>query len=249
MSNGRYLFGIVDCAEPKSLGALGHGEPPAEVIFVPCGSLAAVVGDAKEEYSVPEREDVLAHQKVLEKVMEEYTVLPVRFGTVAPGDAEIRELLRTYDDVLLQEMDRLRGKMEVGLKSFWKKETVLHEVEAKVGKVASLKAGGNEKKAYEAALKVGRAVQEMVEQWQERYVPAIMKRLETCAETSRLNEVIGVQMLFNASFLIKESARKKFEEELDKISNEYAEKLNFRFVAPLPPYNFVQLNLVLPWER
>jgi hypothetical protein len=249
LSSPKYLFGIADCAQSKSLGQVGFGNPPSEVTLVNCGHLAAVVGEAKDDYSVPEREDVLLHQKVLERVMEEHTVLPMRFGTVAPGERDVLELLRCYYEDLLSEITRLRGTIEAGLKVFWAKEAVQREVEAKQGKIEDLKKEEDKKKSYEAAVKVGQLVQNTVEQWRERYTPLILKRLKPYAMDLKMNDVVGVQMLFNSSFLLKKSRREEFEHELEKVAQEYSGKFGFRYVAPVPPYNFVNLRLEVPWEK
>ncbi len=249
MSNLKYLFGIADCAQTKSIGQVGFGDPPSEVTLINCGSLAAVVGKAKNDYSVPEREDVLLHQKVLERVMEEYTVLPLRFGTVAPEEKDVLELLSTSYEELVSEITRLRGTIEVGLKVFWEKEAVQHEVESKVGKIEDLNKEKDEKKSYQVAVKVGQLVQNIIEQWKERYTPLIIKRFDPCAVDVKLNEVLGAQMLINASFLVQKSKREEFEQELERIGEEYLGKFSFRYVAPVPPYNFVNLRLEVPWER
>ncbi|OPL09763.1 MAG: hypothetical protein AVO34_04925 [Firmicutes bacterium ML8_F2] len=249
MSNSKHLFGIVDSAQPKNLGQIGFGDPPSDVALVSCGQLAAVVGEAKDDYSVPEREDVLVHQKVLEIVMEEHTVLPMRFGTIAPGESDVLELLQSSYEDLLAEITRLRGTVEAGLKVFWLKEAVQREVEAKLGKIEDLKKEEDKKKAYEVAVKTGQIVQNIIEQWRERYTSSILKRLKPHAVDLRLNDVFGVQMLINSSFLLRKSAIEEFEHELEKVVQEFSDKLSFRYVAPVPPYNFVNLKIELPWEK
>lgn len=247
MSSSKYLFGIIDCAQRKNLGQIGFGDPPSNVSLVSCGQLAAVVGEAKDDYSVPEREDVLAHQKVLEIVMEEHTVLPMSFGTVAPGESDVLELLQTSYEELLAEITRLRGTVEVGLKVFWVKEAVQREVEARLGNIEDLKKEEDKKKAYETAVKTGQLVQSIVEQWKERYPPSILKRLKPHAVDLRLNDVFGIQMLINASFLLRKAATEEFEYELEKVAQEFSDKLSFHYVAPVPPFNFVNLKIEMPW--
>ncbi len=176
-------------------------------------------------------------------------MLPIRFGTVAPGDEEVLELLRSSYSQLLSEINRMQGKVEVGLKVFWKKEAVLQEVNSKIDKIKKIKEAGDEKKSYKAMLELGQVIQQVTEYWKEKYLPLIVKRLEVYSEESKLNDPFGVEMLFNLAFLVQESKRKEFEEELEKIAQKYQEMFIFRYVAPVSPYNFANLRINMNWER
>ena len=113
----------------------------AEVFALPHGGIAAVVSSTATEKFEISRENTLAHQRVLEAVMQRgHTVLPVRFGTLAkdkpdgpaggpaPGqparraDAESR----IVNHVLVQRRDEFNGllalyrdRVELGVKGLW----------------------------------------------------------------------------------------------------------------------------------
>ena len=67
----------------------------------------------------PQRANLAAHHRVLRDLAEQRPVLPVVFGTVAGGEEELRGLLRRNHDALAGLLERLRGKVEMGLKVYW----------------------------------------------------------------------------------------------------------------------------------
>jgi len=77
---------------------------------------------------VVNRENILAHENVIEEVMKEFdSVLPVRFGTVAADADEIRNLLdrrhREFHN-LLQDIDH---KVELNVKGIWKNVSIIFQ--------------------------------------------------------------------------------------------------------------------------
>jgi len=49
--------------------------------------------------------------------------LPVAFGTIADDEERLREVLHRNHDVLLGQLRRLRGKIEMGLNVYWERRT------------------------------------------------------------------------------------------------------------------------------
>ncbi len=90
MTEGKYLYCVIKERAPRKFNILGQDEK--EVYTISKGGLAIAVSDtSKEEYSFI-KEHLTCHQKVIEQVMNEgYDVLPVRFGTVAKSEEDIRE--------------------------------------------------------------------------------------------------------------------------------------------------------------
>lgn len=237
-----YLYGITHGREEKSLGFIGIGDPPAEVELLPHGDVVAIVSAARGDVYVPERDDVLAHERVLEAAMRGHVVLPVSFGTVADSREDLLALIEgSYDD-LCRELNRLRGFVEVGLKAFWQRDALLREVEERAGSLEALRSSvGRER--YRAAIRVGQLVEAAVQRWQACYCPLIMKRLEPVCEESRINDPIGVRILLNAAFLVASDRQHELEREVEALDRDFGDRMYFRYVAPLPPYCFVRVRL------
>lgn len=79
----KYLYCIIKCGEERSFNGVsaigGRGDGIHTVGF---GDLACVVSDSPDMKYDSTRANMMAHETVIEQVMEEFTVLPIRFGTV-----------------------------------------------------------------------------------------------------------------------------------------------------------------------
>jgi hypothetical protein len=107
-----YVYGITDRTHPGPCpGAVGVGRPPRALRTVTTGGLAAVVSDAPGDLR-PEPGALLAHHKVLERMGTAGTVVPVRFGAVAPDDAAVRALLERRATHLHERLRALDGRDE-----------------------------------------------------------------------------------------------------------------------------------------
>jgi hypothetical protein len=78
-SRGKYVYCIIESADPLRFGPIGIGAEPTEVYTVHYRNLGAVVSDAPLEVLDSTRENVLAHERVNETVMREHTVIPMSF--------------------------------------------------------------------------------------------------------------------------------------------------------------------------
>ncbi len=112
--SGRYLYAITDAVEHPVCGDIGING--AAVYTVPQGPVTAVVSDITEKRIRPERKNLVAHNAVVKRLMEETTVLPVAFGTIAGSPKAVREILKKNSDTFVEQLDRVRGKVEMGLR-------------------------------------------------------------------------------------------------------------------------------------
>jgi hypothetical protein len=59
---------------------------------------------------------VLVHERVVEAIMARGVVLPLRFGTQLAAEEQLAEVLATRRDELLRSLERVRGKVELGVR-------------------------------------------------------------------------------------------------------------------------------------
>src|SRR5438270_6320692 len=91
---GRYVYGVLQAAEPATFGKIGIGGTGNLVYTISYGDIAAVVSNTPVYIFDPTRENALAHEHVIETVMKTYTIIPMSFGTVFRTDDDIRQVLR-----------------------------------------------------------------------------------------------------------------------------------------------------------
>ena len=45
----------------------------------------------------------------------------------------------------------------------------------------------------------------------------------------------------NATFLVDRSREKEFDSEVEKLADQCGDRIEFRYIGPAPPYNFVNI--------
>ena len=249
-SRGKYVYCIVRSAEPRRFGAIGLGSAPTEVQTVSYGEIAAVISDTPEEVLDATRENVLAHERVNETVMKNFTVIPMSFGTVFKTRDDIVELLRGAYEAFRDVLEKMQDKVEFGLKVLWDRDVMIREIEHDDEDIRRLK---NEISAvpgstYFARMQYGRQIDAALQARSEQYVADIFAQLRDVSVAARANKPIGEKMIMNAAFLVSRDKETAFDAKVKEVGAVY-EKLNFRYTGPWPPYNFVNIRLKLERAR
>jgi hypothetical protein len=243
---GEYIYGIVEEPHPRRFSFLGVGE--AEVYTINHQRIAAVVSDTEFSEIDPTRKNVHAHTVAQDELLKEYTLLPMGFGMIATSEDEVRGLLENNHQGLISELDRLAGRIEVELKVFWDQEIItreLHQVGSQeLSRIrAKLDAASSPLEAQKLLVEAGKLVERVVLNWKNKYADLVYGILKELSYDTKVNNTMGIQNLLNASFLIEKSRESEFKEQVYKLDSEFQGKVNFKYVGPLPPYNFVDLRL------
>ncbi len=245
-NEGKYVYCIIKSEKPLTFGRLGIGVEPAEVHTIHFQDIAAVVSNTPMVVQDPTRDNVLAHQRVNETVMQHHTVIPMSFGTVFKTNHDIMELLRSAYDAFSDVLSKMQGKFEFGLKVLWDRDQMIREIEEEEEDIRRLKSEISSQKGstYFARMQYGRLIDAALQSRSERYVTDIFQELRDVSVASRSNKPIGDRMIMNAAFLVARDAENEFDARVKDIGQHY-EKLTFKYTGPWPPYNFVNIRLKL----
>jgi hypothetical protein len=244
---GKYVYCIIHSDRQREFGTIGIGGGQ-RVYTVAHRDLAAVVSDTPIVIYDPTRENVLAHEFVNETVMREHTVIPMSFGTVFRSEDDVSELLRSTYQAFTDVLDKMKDKIEFGLKVLWDREKVIQNIERENDEIRRLKdeiSRHTASSTYFARRQLGRLIEGALEEMSMRYVSDIHEALKPSAVASRSNKPIGDRMILNAAFLVDRSAERAFDERVKETSFRYEELLTFKYSGPWPPYNFVNIKLKL----
>jgi hypothetical protein len=249
LDEGKYVYCIIEAPDERlSFGSIGIGERNDRVYTIHNGGLAAVVSDTPVKVYDPTRENALTHEHVIEAVMKDHTVIPMSFGTVFRTEEDVIEFLKDTADALHDVLDKMKGKIEFGLKVNWEPESVLREVEEENEEIRRLKEeiqANRLASTYFARMQLGRLVEQAMTTKSESYVRSIYDHLRDCATASRHNKPIGDKMILNAAFLVERDLAEQFDLRVQEIAREYDGRLRFVYTGPWPPYNFVNIRLKL----
>jgi len=248
---GKYLYCIIGANEGRNFGPVGIGNRGDVVSTISYRDLSGVISNSPMSRYVVSRENLLAHEKVIEKVMQDYTVLPVRFCTIATSAEEIRSLLRKrFPEFknLLRDMD---NKIELGIKALWvDMNDILTKIARENKQIRQLKkkteVKSPSKQTRTDKICLGTMVQSALEAKRQCEREEIVATLRKTALDYRLNKTYGDNMILNAAFLIDRSREKEFDNQVDELTAKYGKRIKFSYVGPAPPFNFV--NLVVEWK-
>ena len=250
VSEGIYVYCIIESPQPRAFGKLGIGGRGDDVYTVHHKELAAVVSRTPLMVYDPTRENALTHEHVNEVVMIDngFTPVPMSFGTLFKTEDDIVEFLKDTYDALRDVLKKMKDKLEFGLKVNWDRDSVLADVEQEYEEIRLLKAQIESDQAtstYFARMQLGRLVEQALADRSDEYVRDIYASLQDAAIASRSNKVIGEKMIMNAAFLVGRERSEAFDAKVHEIGKKYEGKLSFRYTGPWPPYNFVTIRLQL----
>jgi hypothetical protein len=269
---GKYIYGVInsnseevfDLGQIIAFGDIYPANRPTEVVnrsksfsyaFTICfQDIAAVVSDSEiVDYSHMPKDTLgrllVSHQQLVEKVMAKYTIIPMRLGTFASSDEEVREILskgyRTIKDIFERAKDNIEIDIVAtlnDLKSFL--QEVSQEDEIRQLKQSLLnKEGGI---TIDDQMKMGVLVKRHLDKKKEMFANQIQATLGEIAQNLKAHDLMDDKMVLNTAFLVSQTRRKEFERKLDELNDKFEEKLNFRCVGPLPPYSFYTLEVKKP---
>lgn len=251
---GKYIYCIIGTKQERNFGPIGIGGRGDDVTTIGYGDLSMVVSNSPMTQYVVSRDNMLAHEKVIEEVMKEFTVLPVRFCTIASNADEIRNLLdrrhREFKN-LLRDMDH---KIELGVKGTWKNMDVIFkeivEVNKEVKRLKETLEKDKGKKNMQAKVQIGKMVEDALHKKKENEAEKIIPVLKGISFDYRLNRIFDDRMFLNAAFLVDKGREKEFDNVMDDLSDKYKKRIKFMYAGPMPPYNFVNITIYPEeWER
>jgi len=243
---GKYIYCIIDSDQPQSFGPLGIGGRGDEVYTICFDDIAALVSDAPLGKYRVSRENSLAHEKAIEAVMAEHTVLPVRFATVAEDEEKVKRILEKEHDRFKDLLDSTAGKTELSLKAIFKEEVIYKDIQQKYENIKLLKekiAAIAPEKSHNQRMKIGEMVETALQQEKQIVEEDILNTLSPLAVEVKTNNPYGELMIINAAFLVEKEKEAEFDRQVQELVNKYGEKGNFKYVGPLPPFNFVNITI------
>jgi gas vesicle protein GvpL/GvpF len=246
---GRYVYGVIESHGQQ--GSFGHsnlGGGNEEVYTVRHDDLAAVVSHTPIFIFDPTRDNVLAHEHVVEAVMKNHTIIPMSFGTVFRTDDDVRAVLKSIYPSLKEALGQMAGKLEFGLKVTWDRDRIMEELQREHDEIHRFHQELTRKHlqtTYFARMHLGRMIDKALAGLAADYVREIYDGLRNVCLASCNNKPIGDKMIMNAAFLVLKARESDFDAAVDRMARKFDNRLTFKSTGPWPPYNFVNIRLRL----
>lgn len=251
---GKYLYCVIPCQQDRTFDEVGLGNEDGLVHTVCHKGLAVVVSNSPVKQYESTRQNMMAHERVLERVMREFTLLPVRFGTVTDSTSPLEDI-QTLLSSRFEEFNRLlremEGKVELGLKAFWRDEkAVFEEIVAENADIRRLRKSlsGRPPEAIRfEGIRLGRMVKEALDRKRSQEAAKILLPLQPIAQRVRENDTLVDRAIVNAAFLVDRKREQDFDQAIRGLDEKLGNRVAFKYVGPAPPYNFV--NIVVNWQK
>ncbi|MBV9957262.1 MAG: GvpL/GvpF family gas vesicle protein [Acidobacteria bacterium] len=226
-----YLYCLSDEATARVLdGAAGIGGVAPHLFD--CAGICAVVSEFASATVAVTRENVLAHERVLSRVLAATTPLPFRFGTVA-GEERLENFVSTHRASLLSALARVRGAVEMSVKIIWDEEP---ERAAPDSEAQEAGAGTRFLLTKRRELLGAERLQERAENlsaW-------LAHMLEENVKDSLVEVRPAASLVVSASHLVAREAVESYRARLEAARRERPD-LRFLTSGPWPPYSFSNL--------
>jgi len=245
---GKYIYCVIK--KPESFGLDFCGVGGGKLYLINSGEFAAVVSDSPiMDYPIT-RENTMIHQRAIEEVMRaRSSVLPVSFGTVAEDSAVVeKKLLELKKSELLDAFQIVEGKVELNLKAIWlDMPSAFQKVVAENPDLALLKKEfAGKRLGMDATIKIGKLVEDGLRARRNRIREEILSLFEDIVVEHKDTPRLGEQMIFNVAVLIPENKQKAFDKTARDLDEKYKEEnAYFKYIGPVPPFNFVKVRISL----
>jgi hypothetical protein len=205
-----------------------------------CGEIAAVVSDFDEERAAVTRENVLAHERVVRRVLVETTPLPFRFGTIV-SDARLQSYLNSQQDSLRAQLARVRGCVEMSVKVIWNRDAVRDEAvrddsgaDAPVEASPAMKGSGT---AFLAAKRREILGERVLKERASDVAAWLSERLGDVVRESEISLQPNESLVLSAAHLVERARLEDYRDALRRARSERGE-LHFLTSGAWPPYSF-----------
>jgi len=247
VKRGRYLYAIVPASGERRYGFAGING--ADVYTIANGRLAAVVSDIANEKIRPERRHLAAQQAVLKGLLAAAeAMLPMAFGIIADGPQAIRRILTRNHEAFLQQLQRVAGMVEMGLRVSWDVPNIFeyfvntHE-ELRATRDRFLRP--DRSPSQEDKIELGRLFDRLLNADREAYTEKVEEILAYYCREIKRNKCRHESEVMSLACLVQHQAQDRFEEGVFEAAKLFDNNFAFDYSGPWAPHNFMELDLEL----
>lgn len=244
-----YLYGIVKAASETLPPIVGiDGSSPVRIVGrdgLGC-AVSSYRGDAFETLS-RERlvRTLLAHQRVVEHVMQRHVVLPVKFGTMLGSSREAIDLLVQGRSAFVDTLALSEDKIEIDVAATWDTDRVLREIGSEDVVVRAREAiSGPGRPTVEDRVRLGQLVKASMDTRREEFRDRMVRFLRPVAIDVAAHALVSDELVINVAFLVERARQPELDQRIRALDALFEDGINFRVVGPLPLYSFCTVEVM-----
>jgi hypothetical protein len=200
---------------------------------IPYRDLEAIVSELDDGMLQATGEHVLRHEAVVEAVRQMGPALPVRFGALMRDRAAVADALATRYATLVEDLERLGDKIEMGLAVLWREP----EVASTAGQDDTMHLESRGARYLRAKFSQYRH-DALLRDRAERLSRELDRELAPLVLDRRYGVLPTRRLVMRAAYLLHSPAVKTFQGAFSEVRRKYPD-LRFLLTGPWPPYSFV----------
>ena len=208
------------CERPEKWAPRGHGLAQAPLEGIIERQLLAVVTRHPQTPAGPAPDALWEHERVVERLMAERAVLPMRFGTTLPEADALRAALAARHAELLAALERVRRRVELGVRAV--------DIAGSSPPPTTPPANGREYLLAKLAHNTGA----------ERTAESLHRPLAALAVDGRCHPVHRPREVLRGSYLVDRAEVPAFRVAVERLQRERP-AVALLCTGPWPPYSFV----------
>ena len=231
-----YVYAITDRPDaplPRQLGL--RDEELTQVVW---RDLVAVVSPFDGAALSKSADELWRHEEVVEALMGDRAVLPMRFATLLPSPQHVGDTLCRSYRAFVEDIARVRGQVEIGMRFMNSIETGSTDACPFILSDKGAPSGAGPGAVYMRAKLAEEQNRESRRQARLRPVREIYDRLASHANAGRLDEKPDDRHGTSAAFLVPRDGMTLFRGIVDEQARAHPE-LALLCTGPWPPYSFV----------
>jgi hypothetical protein len=240
---GTYVYGIVPGDVKLNSGIHGVGDPPGEIRLVRSGDLAALVSEVDLTGPLGTPDDLQAHEEILDSVVTEAPVLPLRFGAVLTSeDAVAEELLDDNHDEFAAALRQLEGCAEFVVRGRYEEPAILEEILSRnsaAARLANQIRGADPEATRELRIQLGEIVNNAVADKREADTRLLLSAMKDHGVASVVRPATNDLDAVYVAFLVEADQAGELERVLTDLSDRWQERVQLTIIGPMASYDFV----------
>lgn len=235
-----YTYGIIDSNGKidnslRGLKGAGIYNIPYQDIGIVSSEFNGQIQDIKDH--------VLKHEEVIERMMEDFTVLPMKFLTFLDRKEDVLLMMKDYYNDFKENLCRLRNKVEFGIRVIWPGEVIRERIADTYNRnnhYLSASADSPEKSFVKKKFEKYKIDKELEEE-ADRCIAFVDGLFSRHAAEKKLEKLKTRNLLLSAFYLLEKENQGDFKERFERLRKGPSD-LKYLFSGPWPPYNFIVLT-------
>lgn len=245
MNQQIYTYGIIDSND--RVNEASNGLEGAAIYNIPYRDIGLVASDFPPSSKIFGRsvnlDRVLKHLEVVERLMDKFTVLPVRYLTVFNGKEDALFTMGDNYDDFRGNLNRLQNKVEFGVKVIWPGDAISKQIASAYGEDVhnmSMLAGSPVKTFLKEKF-VKYKIEVDLEEQANSCIAVVDDFLSGFAVEKKLEKLKSKNLLLNSAYLVKREEQDNFKQAFRQLRTTQS-SFKYLFSGPWPPYNFINMS-------